>query len=102
MGPATWFSSTKGRCSPCRSIRTSWRCAAPPRRYWRRLPTALGSAPPNSIFREADRWVYEARRDTMTRLTFGGAAILVPVWSPDGRHIVLLGPGGMWWIGSGG
>ena len=34
-----------------------------------------------------DIGVYDWRRDTMTRLTFSGAAE-GPVWSPDGRYIV--------------
>jgi len=46
----------------------------------------------------SDIWVYEARRDTMTRLTFGGGANVAPVWSPDGRYIVFQGPGGIWWV----
>lgn len=49
----------------------------------------------------SDIWVYEARRDTMTRLTFGGYNI-VPVWSPDGRYIVFYGRGGIWWVRSDG
>jgi len=44
----------------------------------------------------SDIWVYEARRDAMTRLTFGGGAN--PVWSPDGRYIAFLGAGGIWWV----
>jgi serine/threonine-protein kinase len=36
-----------------------------------------------------DIWVYDWQRDTMTRLTFTGAA-LDPLWSPDGRHIAFL------------
>jgi serine/threonine-protein kinase len=35
---------------------------------------------------QADLWVYDIQRDTMTRLTSGGSA-LAPEWSPDGRHI---------------
>jgi serine/threonine-protein kinase len=50
----------------------------------------------------SDIWVYEARRDTMTRLTFGGGANVVPVWSPDGRYIVFGGPGGIRWVRSDG
>lgn len=43
-----------------------------------------------------DAWVYEARRDTMTRLTFSGGSY--PVWSPDGRYIVYSKQGeGMSW-----
>ncbi len=48
-----------------------------------------------------DIWVYETRRDTMTRLTFGGPNI-IPVWSPDGRYIAFDGPGGIWCVRSDG
>jgi serine/threonine protein kinase/Tol biopolymer transport system component len=44
-----------------------------------------------------DMWVYEWTRDTMTRLTFGGGTYDAPVWSPDGRYVAFLGPGGMSW-----
>ena len=47
-----------------------------------------------------DIWVYEWRRDTMTRLTFGGGTI--PVWSPDGRYIAFQAAGGMFWTRSDG
>jgi eukaryotic-like serine/threonine-protein kinase len=50
----------------------------------------------------SDIWVYEARRDRMTPLTFGGGANLVPVWSPGGRYIAFQGPGGIWWVRSDG
>ena len=40
-----------------------------------------------------DIWLYDWQRDTMTRLTFGGTA-QGPVWSPDGRYIAFLAPGG--------
>ena len=46
----------------------------------------------------SDIWVYEARRDALTRLTFGAANALVPVWSPDGRFILFSGTGGIWWV----
>ena len=39
-----------------------------------------------------DMWVYDWQRDTMTRLTFSGAANH-PVWSPDGRYIVFVAVG---------
>jgi serine/threonine-protein kinase len=50
----------------------------------------------------SDILVYEPRRDTVTRLTFGGGTNIVPVWSPDGRYIVFRGNGGMWWVRSDG
>jgi serine/threonine-protein kinase len=34
-----------------------------------------------------DVWVYDARRDALARLTFGGANTL-PAWSPDGQYVV--------------
>ena len=39
-----------------------------------------------------DIWVYDWRRDTMTRLTFTGTADGA-VWSPDGRYIAFLAVG---------
>jgi dipeptidyl aminopeptidase/acylaminoacyl peptidase len=35
-----------------------------------------------------DVWVYDAQRDVMTRLTFGGGPYQYPRWSPDGRFVV--------------
>jgi len=49
-----------------------------------------------------DIWVYEWQRDTMTRLTFGPARSIYPLWSPDGRYIVFQAPGGMFWTRSDG
>jgi serine/threonine-protein kinase len=40
-----------------------------------------------------DIWVYEWQRDTMTRLTFGPARSIYPLWSPDGRYIVFQARG---------
>ena len=36
---------------------------------------------------QSDIWVYDASRDTMTRLTFHPDNDWGPVWSPDGRHV---------------
>ena len=48
-----------------------------------------------------DIWIYEWRRDTMTRLTFRPGSIY-PVWSPDGRYILFEAPGGIYWTRSDG
>ena len=37
-----------------------------------------------------DIWVYDATRETGTRLTFGTGDNFSPVWSPDGRHVAFL------------
>jgi Tol biopolymer transport system component len=53
-----------------------------------------------------DLWIYEWRRDTMTRLTFGGSLGVnstPAVWSPDGRYIIFRKPGeGLFWTRSDG
>jgi Tol biopolymer transport system component len=46
----------------------------------------------------SDIWIYDPRRDNMSRLTFSGGSNLAPVWSPDGRYIVYQDPGGMSWV----
>jgi serine/threonine-protein kinase len=40
-----------------------------------------------------DIWVYDAQRDAMTRLTFGGASYRGPTWSPDGLYVVFSAVG---------
>ncbi len=40
-----------------------------------------------------DVWVYDTQRDAMTRLTFGGATYRYPVWTPDGKSILLSSVG---------
>ena len=49
-----------------------------------------------------DIWVYEWQRDTMTRLTFGPAPSTDPIWSPDGRYILFVSLGHMFWTRSDG
>jgi WD40 repeat protein len=39
-----------------------------------------------------DVWVYDSKRDAMTRLTFGGFNIS-PIWSPDGQSVVFSSVG---------
>ncbi len=53
--------------------------------------------------KRSDIWVYEWERDTITRLTFGGAANAYPFWTPDGQRIAYdsVEKGGtfnLWWI----
>ena len=36
---------------------------------------------------EGNLWVYDFRRDTLTRLTFQGAVNLMGAWTPDGKRI---------------
>jgi Tol biopolymer transport system component/tRNA A-37 threonylcarbamoyl transferase component Bud32 len=40
-----------------------------------------------------DVWVYETRRDALTRLTFDGTSARYPRWSPDGRYVVFAAVG---------
>jgi dipeptidyl aminopeptidase/acylaminoacyl peptidase len=43
-------------------------------------------------------WVYDAQRDTLTKLTFSGGSIN-PIWTADGRFIIFQKPGaGVFWI----
>jgi serine/threonine-protein kinase len=43
-----------------------------------------------------DIWIYELKRGSMIRLTFGGGYGF-PVWTVDGRYVVFRGASGMLW-----
>jgi serine/threonine protein kinase len=45
-----------------------------------------------------DTWIYDWKRDTMTRLTFGPGRAIHAVWFPDGRHLAYFGEDGPYWI----
>jgi serine/threonine-protein kinase len=45
-----------------------------------------------------DIYSYDWRHDTMPRLTFTGRANVLPVWTPDGRHIAYASSDGLWWV----
>ena len=47
---------------------------------------------------DQDIWVYDAEREGMTRLTFGGGQFTTPVWSRDGRTSIFgsMGLGTFW------
>jgi Tol biopolymer transport system component/predicted Ser/Thr protein kinase len=38
--------------------------------------------------KDQDAWIYDAQRDSMSRLTYNSSGGLYPVWSPDGKYIV--------------
>jgi hypothetical protein len=59
----------------------------------RRLALTVSSSSGTNIFS------YDLQRETMTQLTFGGHAD-VPVWTPDGRHMVFTSGSDyvIWWI----
>ena len=51
-----------------------------------------------------DVWVYDVTRESATRLTFGGGTFVNPVWSHDGRFVIIgsLGDGLFWTTADGG
>jgi Tol biopolymer transport system component len=59
---------------------------------------------------DGQTWIYDAARETLTRLAFVGTQNDTPAWSADGRHVVLRSnregpPGSIFWQladGSGG
>ena len=80
---------TKERCLPCRSISTSWKCAARHRRCWRRSPIALRSASRSSISRGAERWSTAAAR--------GSGLVTVQWLDGDGENAAAAGETGRLW-----
>ncbi len=45
-----------------------------------------------------DIGIYDPRRDSLTKLTFGGASVANPMWSPDGRFVIFTKVGvGLAW-----
>jgi serine/threonine-protein kinase len=45
-----------------------------------------------------DIWIYDWKRDTMTRLTFGPKIASFPLWRPDGQHLFYREEDGLFWI----
>jgi serine/threonine-protein kinase len=61
-------------------------------------PDAKRLAMPVADGGSQDVWVYDAQRDNMTKLTFGGGNSADPVWTPDGRFVIFQKPGeGIYW-----
>ena len=50
---------------------------------------------------ESQVWLYDLSRETLTRFTFEGNYNLIPVWTPDGKHIAFQsskeGPPNLFW-----
>ena len=75
---------------------------APPRRYLmpRLSPNTGRLAVEFGDTAFSDIWVYEAERDTFTRLTSDPARDAAAVWTPDGRRVVFRSErdgGGLFW-----
>lgn len=63
--------------------------AAPPRNYNlpRLSPDSQRVAVANAEGGGFQVWLYDLRRNTLTRSTFEGTFNVAPAWTPDGRHI---------------
>ena len=60
------------------------------------VPTVSPDGNRLALTSAGDIWIYELRRNTMMRLTFGGG-YGNPLWSADGRYIAFRSAGGMFW-----
>jgi serine/threonine-protein kinase len=84
--------------------------AAPPRAYLNPRLSPDGQRAAVSISeQEAQIWLYDLPRETLTRFTFEGTSNQYPVWTPDGKRIAFRsnkeGPLNIYWQiadGSGG
>ncbi|MGH9254882.1 MAG: protein kinase domain-containing protein [Vicinamibacterales bacterium] len=63
--------------------------AAPPRAYaYARLSPDGTRVALDVRDQERDIWIWDLRRQTMTRFTFDPESDILPVWTPDGRRLV--------------
>jgi serine/threonine-protein kinase len=53
------------------------------------------------VLANGDVWVYDLTRDNTSMLTSGGTYAL-PIWTPDGKYLLLGSPGGIMWMPSDG
>ena len=61
--------------------------AAPAHAYWTpRLSPDGRRVAVGIVEQEAQTWLYDLARDTLTRFTFEGSNNLSPVWTPDGKR----------------
>jgi serine/threonine-protein kinase len=77
--PISWLDAS-GRSEPLRTTPTNWSNPE-------FAPNGRQLAMDISDGTQADVWIYEWERDTLSRLTFDAADDLRPIWSPDGRRI---------------
>jgi serine/threonine-protein kinase len=66
---------------------------APPRAYLSPRISPDGTRVAVDAYDQAqDIWIWELRRQTLTRFTFDPAADTLPVWTPDGRRLAFASP----------
>ena len=87
MPAPIWWTDKSGAMTLLRSAPSAW---GTPRFSpdGRRIAFAVEAPHAPGRTMNASIWVYDWTRDTMTRLTTGDSADVMPVWTPDGAHIV--------------
>ena len=78
--PIAWLDQS-GKTSPLRSTLADWSSPS-------FSPDGSRLAMDISDGTQADVWVYDWARDTLSRLTFDKADDVRPSWTPDGRRII--------------
>ncbi|HEY5617539.1 MAG TPA: protein kinase [Vicinamibacterales bacterium] len=64
---------------------------APPRRYYHPRLSPEGDRIALDVRdQEADVWVWQLTRNTLTRLTFDPAFDFTPTWTPDGKQVIFV------------
>lgn len=53
-----------------------------------------------ALLSAGDIWIFDARRETLTRITFDGG--VHPLWTADGRYIIFQNKGGMYYTSASG
>jgi len=73
---------------------------APPRAYWFPRLSPAGQQVAVTVNGQ-EIWLYDLRRDTLTRWTFAGTSNRTGIWTPDGQRIAFVsdreGPQNVFW-----